>query len=72
MTKYYDGDDDGDNDGDQDGKKYDNAASRSGYNGTISNPITTPRSRLGIIEEDRATIPTALQPWRTTYLCVGL
>ena len=51
MTKYDDGDDDGNEDGNDD----DYAAAGSGSDGPIFDTITTPRSRLGLAEEDRAT-----------------
>ena len=72
MRKYDDGDNDGDNDGNEDGNDDDNAAAGSGSDGPIFDPISTPHSRLGFAEEDRATKATELRPRRTMYLRVGL
>ena len=72
MTKYDDRDDDGDNDRFEDGKDDDNAAAGSGSDGPIFDLITTHRSRLVLVEEDRVMTVTALRLRRTTYLCVGL
>ena len=61
ITKYNDGDDDGDNDKNEDGNDNKKSTSGSGYDGPIFGPITTPRSRLGLTEEDRKTTATALR-----------
>ena len=72
MTKYDSGDDCGDNEGNEHGNDDDSAVAGSLSNGTIFDPITTPRSCLGLIEEDQAMPEMALRPWRTIYLRVGL
>ena len=72
MTNHDNGDTDGDNDGNDDGKDDDNAASGSGSNGPIFDPIATSWSLLGLAEEDRATTTTALRPLRHMYLRVGI
>ena len=56
--KYNCGDDDGDNDINEDGNDDDNAAAGSESDGPIFNPITVPRSCLGLAEEYRATMAT--------------
>ena len=72
MTNYNDRDDDGDDDADEDGNEdgndNDNAASGSGYYGTIFNTITIIWYGGGV----GATMGTALRPRRTMYLRVGL
>ena len=68
MTNYNDEDDNGDNYGNKDGNDDDNAASESGSDG----PIFDRSRRLGLAEEDRATMTTALQPRHTMYICVRL
>ena len=50
----------------------DNAASGSGSNGPIFNPIVTPQSRLGLTEEGWLTTITALGTRRHMYLRVGI
>ena len=50
IKNQDDGDDDRDNFGNEYRKKNANAASGSGSNGLIFNPIATPWSRLGIVE----------------------
>ena len=45
MTNYDGGDDDGNDDGSDDGNDDDNAASGSGSDGPIFDPITTSRYR---------------------------
>ena len=52
MTKQDDGDDDGANDGNEDKNDNNNAAAGSGSDGPIFDPITTPRSRLILAEEE--------------------
>ena len=68
MTKYDDGNDDVDNDGNEYINNNDNAAARSGSNGTIFDPIMMPRSCLSLVEEDRAMTDMVLWPWKTMYL----
>ena len=68
MTNHDDRDDDGDNDGNEDNK----ASSRSGFDGLIFDPITTPRSRLGLAEEDQVTMTMDMRPRRPMYLRVGI
>ena len=72
MTNHGDRYDDRDNDRNEDGNDEDNAASGSGSDGPIFDPIMTPRSRLGLAEENRATKMTALRPRRHMYLRVGI
>ena len=62
MKIHDDGDEDGDNDGNEYKNNNVNAASGSGSNGKIFDPIVTPRSYLGLTEEDRGMTMTALQP----------
>ena len=68
MTNHNDGDNDGNEDKSDDG----NAASGSGSDGWIFDPIATPRSCLDLVEEDWATITTGLRPRRHMYLRVGI
>ena len=72
MKKYNDGDDDGYYDGNKYINNSYNAATRSGSNGPICTMITTPQSRLSILEEDQKTMDTALQLRSTMYLRVVL
>ena len=51
-----------DNDRNEDGNDDDSAASGLVADGPIIYPITMPRSLLGLVEEDRGTITTELQP----------
>ena len=62
MKKYDDRDDDGDNNLNEDGNNDNNSAARSGSDGPIFDPITTPWLRLGLAEEDRAMTVTDLRP----------
>ena len=68
MTKYENRDDDGYNDGNKDVKNNNNYTAGLGSYGKIFDMITTPWSRLGLVEEDRATKATALRPQRT--MCI--
>ena len=72
--KYDDGDEDGDNDRNENRNNNDDAASGSGPGSLIFNLITTPRSHLGITEEDWATESTKLQTRlrHNIYLHIGL
>ena len=56
MAKYDHKYDEGDNDRNEDRNNEDNAV--PGSDGPIFNPITMPRSRLGIVEEDWVTTVT--------------
>ena len=68
MTNHNDGDNNRNED-----KKYDgNAASGSGSDGPIFDPITTLRSGLGLAENDRSTMTTDLWSRCHVYLRVGI
>ena len=62
TTNHNDGDGDGDNDGNEDKNDSNNAASGSGSNGLIFDLIATPRSCLGLVDEDWTTTTMALRP----------
>ena len=72
MMKYDDRYDNRDNDVNEDGNEDKNAADISGSDGPIFNLIATPRSRLIIAEEHRATTTTTLWPCLRMYLRVGI
>ena len=72
MTNHDDEDDNRDNDRNKEKNSNDNVASRSGYDGLIFDPITTPWSQLGFTVEDWATKMTELQPQHHMYLHVGV
>ena len=52
MTNYYGGDDDGYDNRNEDANDNDNAASGSGSDGSIFNPITTPLYLRGGFDDD--------------------
>ena len=68
MTNHDGGDDDGNGDGND---NY-NTASGLVSDGLIFDQITTPKSCLGLAEEDWVTMITELQTWRPVYLHVGI
>ena len=72
MVNYDKRDGGGDEDKNKDSKNNGNDASVSGSDDPIFNPITTPRSWIGIAEEDWATTTMALQPRWTMYLRIGI
>ena len=72
INKYNNRYDDRYNGVNEDGNDNDNAAARSGSDGPIFDPITTPQSRLGLAEEDWATTTIVLHMWCSMYLHVGL
>ena len=72
MTKYDNRYNNRDNFGNKYRKYYDNAAARSGSDVTIFDPITTPWSHLGIVEEYRVTTPTTMQLRHCMYLRFGI
>ena len=72
MTNHDDGDKNGDNKVNEDRNNDDNASSGSGSYGPIFDTITTPWSRLSLVEEDWETTTTGMRLQRTMYLRVGL
>ena len=72
MKKHNNGDEDGDNHKKKDRNEKGNVASRSVSDFPIFDPITMPWSCLGLAEEDRETMKTALRPWCHIYLRVGI
>ena len=72
MTNHYDGYGSRYNNKNEDEDDDDNAASGSGSDGSIFDPIATPLSRLGLVEEDQVMSPTAPWPWYHMYLRVGI
>ena len=54
------------------GNNDNNTAVGSGSYGPIFDPITTPWSRLSIMEEDRTMTATVLWPWCTMYVHIGI
>ena len=72
MEKYNDGDNNRDSYRNKDWNDDGNATSGSGSNDPIFDPITTPWSRLSLVEEDWETTTTGMRLQRTMYLRVGL
>ena len=72
MTNHDDGEDDGYNNRNEDRNDDKNATSGSGSDGPISNPTTTPRSRLYLSEDDQAMTTISLRPLRHMYLRIGI
>ena len=72
MTNHVDRYYYGDNDRNEDGNDDDNAASRSGSDGPIFNPISAPRSRLGLAEKYEATTTMVLWLRRHMYIRIGI
>ena len=72
ITNHDDGYDRRDNNVNKEKNKDDNAASWSGSDGPIFDPIETPWSGLGIVEEEWATMVVAMWPRRHMYLWIGI
>ena len=68
MTNNDGGDEEGDNDKNEDGKNDNNAISGLGSDSIIFDPITTPRSLLGLAEEDWSTTMMTLWSWHISTL----
>ena len=72
MTNHDVGDDDRDNGKNEDGNNGDNAASGSGSDGPIFDPIVINWSCLGIAEDDRDMTTMVLRPRNHMYLRIGI